>query len=77
MKRVNLYNLTFLVFSFIILTSAQMFSQETDPQKPNEADLIKRNYENLQHRLDVLEKSIDDIIWFQRVGSAAFIDKVE
>ncbi|MBN1996432.1 S9 family peptidase, partial [candidate division KSB1 bacterium] len=39
-------------------------------------DSLKLKDEALQHRLDVLEKSIDDIIWFQRVGSVAFIDKV-
>ena len=37
--------------------------------------LIKYN-ENFEHRLDVLEKNIDDILWFQRVGDVAFIDKV-
>lgn len=37
---------------------------------------IKKQNDALQHRLDELEKSIDDIIWFQRVGDAAFIDKV-
>ena len=37
---------------------------------------IKKQNENLRHRLDVLEKNIDDILWFQRVGDAAFIDKV-
>ena len=30
---------------------------------------------NLQHRLDVLEKKIDDVLWFERVGDVAFIDK--
>lgn len=48
--------------------------------KENSADeIIKKlenQNENLNHRLDVLQKNIDDIIWFQRVGDAAFIDKV-
>lgn len=37
---------------------------------------LKKYTEALQHRFDVLEKSIDDIIWHQRLGDAAFIDKV-
>jgi len=32
--------------------------------------------EGLRHRLDVLEKKIDDLLWFERVDDAAFIDKV-
>jgi len=39
-------------------------------------DSLKNNQQTLQHRLDILEKAIDDITWFQRVGSVAFIDKV-
>ncbi|MBU4494600.1 MAG: prolyl oligopeptidase family serine peptidase [Acidobacteria bacterium] len=32
--------------------------------------------ETLQHRLDQLEKVIDDVLWFDRVGDVAFVDKV-
>ena len=28
------------------------------------------------HRYDILEKKIDDVLWFHRVGDIAFIDKV-
>ncbi|TVQ10729.1 MAG: S9 family peptidase [Bacteroidetes bacterium] len=31
---------------------------------------------NLRHRLDVLEKKIDDVLWFERVGDIAHVDKV-
>ncbi len=37
---------------------------------------IKKYTEYVEHRLDVIEKTIDDITWFQRVGDVAFIDKV-
>jgi dipeptidyl aminopeptidase/acylaminoacyl peptidase len=37
---------------------------------------LKKHNENLGHRLDVLEKKIDDLTWFDRVGDVAFIDKV-
>ena len=33
-------------------------------------------FRNLRHRLDVMEKAIDDITWFHRVGDVAYIDKV-
>lgn len=35
-----------------------------------------KNDESLQHRLDRLEKLVDDVLWFQRVGDVAFVDKV-
>lgn len=30
----------------------------------------------LRHRLDVLEKQIDDLLWYQKLGDVAMIDKV-
>jgi dipeptidyl aminopeptidase/acylaminoacyl peptidase len=42
----------------------------------SELESLKSENEELGHRLDVLEKMIDDIIWFERVGDVAFIDKV-
>jgi dipeptidyl aminopeptidase/acylaminoacyl peptidase len=41
-----------------------------------ELESLKSHNEKLRHRLDVLEKMIDDIIWFERVDDVAFIDKV-
>ncbi|MDR0295957.1 MAG: alpha/beta fold hydrolase [Prevotellaceae bacterium] len=41
---------------------------------------LQKNIEALadanEHRLDILEKKIDDVLWFNRVGDVAFIDKV-
>jgi len=37
---------------------------------------IDSRFSALDHRLDVLEKNIDDLLWFDRVGDVAFIDKV-
>lgn len=37
---------------------------------------LERDNENLNHQLDVLAKQSDDILWFQRVGDVAFVDKI-
>ncbi len=37
---------------------------------------FERAHESLRHRLDVLQKQIDDALWFDRVGDLAVIDKV-
>ncbi len=59
---------------FILLTGlSSILAQDTINKEIKD---IKEQNEDLQHRLDVLEKSIDDIIWFQRIGEVAFIDKV-
>jgi len=39
-------------------------------------DALNRRFENLNHRLDQIEKSIDDILWYQKVGDVANIDKI-
>ncbi|MCT4637195.1 MAG: prolyl oligopeptidase family serine peptidase [Bacteroidales bacterium] len=48
-------------------------------QDSNRDDVLKaleRQNEILRHRLDVSEKKIDDLLWFQRVGDLAYVDKV-
>ena len=37
---------------------------------------LKKHNESLDHRLDELEKVIDDVLWYHKVGDVAFIDKV-
>ncbi|HOJ38697.1 MAG TPA: prolyl oligopeptidase family serine peptidase [Ignavibacteriales bacterium] len=54
-----------LLVSFVILLAQQ------DTQK-----IIEQNFENLSHRLDEIQKLIDDNLWFNRVGDVAFIDKL-
>ena len=38
--------------------------------------LLKSNDENLRHRLDRLEKMVDDLMWHQRLEDIAYVDKV-
>lgn len=68
--------------SFFLLTGILLFSLfltassgETKPES-EEYKLLKKQFENLQHRLDVLEKTIDDVLWYHKVGDIAYIDKV-
>lgn len=37
---------------------------------------LKRINEILEHRLDILEKKLEDVLWFERLKDYAFIDKV-
>lgn len=73
-KLFNLTKLALLIaIAFIGLNvSAQTFEQEV----LKELQSLKKYNSNVGHQFDVLEKKIDDIIWFERVGDVAHIDKV-
>ena len=43
---------------------------------PATAEQVDKRFEALDHRLDTLEKAVDDILWYNRVGDVADIDKV-
>ncbi|MBU1012875.1 MAG: prolyl oligopeptidase family serine peptidase [Bacteroidetes bacterium] len=69
-KLTKLFLLTGIVFVGLG-ASAQNLEQLSKDIKS-----LKNDNKNLDHRLDVMEKSIDDLLWFQRVGDVAFVDKV-
>jgi dipeptidyl aminopeptidase/acylaminoacyl peptidase len=61
-----------VLISLHLMTAAQPGTSEL-------MDAINRvdsRFSALDHRLDMLEKNIDDILWFERVGDVAFIDKI-
>lgn len=42
----------------------------------SEVKSLQEYNENLKHRLDRLEKLVDDVMWFSRMDDYAFVDKV-
>lgn len=71
MKKIFLFTSTFLL---------TMLSEITG--QPGNIELMKAigdigsKFESLNHRLDIVEKKIDDIYWYNKIGDIAFIDKV-
>jgi dipeptidyl aminopeptidase/acylaminoacyl peptidase len=65
----------FLIILFISLCPA-LAAQPGNAEIMDALNNVGRRFESLNHRLDVLEKSIDDILWYERVGDVAFIDKI-
>ncbi|MFP4624352.1 MAG: alpha/beta hydrolase family protein [Gemmatimonadota bacterium] len=62
----------------LILTGpAESAAQSVTEQETLEAAqrLVRAN-QSLQHRLDVLEKQIDDVLWFERLSDIAVVEKV-
>jgi len=62
-------SLFLLFFTFLFLNNVS--AQENEVIKK-----LEKDNENLHHRLDVLEKMVDDLIWYERLEDHAFIDKV-
>ena len=71
MKHFKSFPAIILLFLGLSYTAAQ----EQDEIKAK-IDELGGNFENLSHRLDAMEKTMDDILWYHKVGDVAQIDKV-
>ncbi len=60
----------------VLFAAAGWAGQAAAQEDSKELAFLKRQFEDLSHRFDELQKSIDDVLWFERVGDIAFVDKV-
>lgn len=49
---------------------------QTDSIHLKKTEELQRRIDDQDHRFDILEKQIDDLLWFERLGDVAHIDKV-
>jgi dipeptidyl aminopeptidase/acylaminoacyl peptidase len=42
----------------------------------SDLESLKKHNQNLRHRLDVLQRQVDDLMWYTRLDGVAFVDKV-
>lgn len=61
---------------FALLTAIQGHAQVSNDELLKGQQELLEEFRNLRFRLDVLEKTIDDIQWHHRVGDLAHIDKI-
>lgn len=66
---------TSVLFSIVFFIAFSSFSQDYSGLK-NEIEILKRNDGSLDHRIDQLSKQLDDLMWYQKVGDIARIDKL-
>jgi len=67
----------FLVsLSLMFFLTQKIQAQEDSAIDQKSLQKLLREFENLNHRLDVLQKVIDDVLWYHRVGDIAYVDKV-
>ena len=59
-----------------IFLAAPLTGQPGNTELMDAIKNVGTGFEALDHRLDILEKKIDDIYWYNKVGDIAYIDKV-
>ncbi len=65
-----------ILIGFLFFGSFQLHAQENTNEILNSLKSLQQDNENLRHKLDILSKQSDDILWYQRVGDVAFVDKL-
>lgn len=64
-------------FLLLALILFPLFAISQDIEKIMEdVSVIRSNNDDLSHRIDMLQKTIDDVLWFQRLADVAIVDKV-
>ncbi len=66
------------VLAILLLSGLCAGLRAQPPQDEQKAvkETIDKRFEALGHRLDQLEKGLDDVLWYDRVGDVALIEKV-
>lgn len=66
------------VFYIVILIFCMVFKGYSQDSADIKTVLtaLKKSNSDLDHRIDVLSKQIDDILWYNKVGDIAHVDKV-
>ena len=65
----------FILNAFAVFLPFLLSGQDTGSVKQLDEKMQAR-FESLRHRMDILEKKTDDLLWFERTGDIAHIDKV-
>lgn len=65
---------TLLTLSGVLIGLVPATAPAAEPDDPAVA-AVERAAENTGHQLDVLAKLVDDVLWYQRVGDVAVVEK--
>ncbi|MFH0989180.1 MAG: prolyl oligopeptidase family serine peptidase [bacterium] len=69
-------NQTLVLFTLLLFTvSTGVFAQEQQ-RAADPIQVIQSQFESLNHRLDRLEKMVDDVLWNHNISDVAWMDKV-
>jgi len=65
------------IFTILFFFSLTALAAQTPEDLQQQIKDLKNQLSNMRHSFDRLNKSVDDILWYNKVGDVAFIDKVE
>jgi dipeptidyl aminopeptidase/acylaminoacyl peptidase len=68
--------LIFPLFLLLLACFQIASAQQPDPLYQKEFQSVKSDLRDLSFDLDMVRKAVDDMMWYNRVGDVAFIDKV-
>lgn len=60
----------------LILLPCITRAQEPAGESGSTEELMNKKFDALNHRLDMLEKAVDDLLWYEKTGDVAIVDKV-
>ena len=70
---------TFFKFTFLFIFFVGNYAAQAQDNSKEILDKLKKleqDNESLNHQIDILVKQNDDLLWFQRVGDIAYVDKI-
>lgn len=78
MRKTNKMQMLPFCFLMVLLFGMGLclLAQENGSSDVDKFKSLERQFDNLDHRLDILEKIIDDVLWYHKVGDIAWVDKV-
>jgi len=65
-----------LIQLIVVFTTLSVIVNAQDQELKSEIRKLHLNDSNLDHKIDRLEKLIDDVLWYQKVGDIAHVDKL-
>lgn len=66
----------FFILLFVVSSFCSLKAQNKDENLQKQVEILQEQINNMRHVHDQIKKLSDDILWYQRVGDVAFIDKV-
>jgi dienelactone hydrolase len=74
--RISLFRRLLIPLLVLVITDSAGAQEKNGNTQKSTDSLIAKQFEDLNHRLDQIEKSLDDILWYNKVGDVAYVDKV-
>ncbi|NPD83659.1 S9 family peptidase [Lentimicrobium sp. L6] len=61
---------------FLSIFSISLIAQDSNTQLLEKLEILESQLDNLQHQFNKVNKQNEDLLWFEKVGDIAFIDKI-